>query len=697
MKKKGWPVPRRRSLGRDLVTVLVLVFMLWPGAASSAAGSIPPGEPSPAGENTPEEKLGLPDSEAVAGEVDTYLRAFQEMDRFSGAVLIARGGEVILSEGYGLADREAGEPFRPSTRFRIASLTKQFTALAVVQLQEKGLLSLGDPLSDYFPGYPRGEEITLYNLLTHTSGIVNYTDLPDFLSYAYGPVTCREIVQRFRDYPLMFDPGETSYYSNSNYILLGCIIQDLTGKPYGEYLEENILKPLGMDDSGCCGGVDRLADFARGYEYDLGEVKEQKQYHPSVAFASGAMYSTVEDLYRWDQALYGEELISPGSWEILLTPFLGGYGAGWMIGESQGRQVLYHTGGYSGYNSRTARFEEDGVTFIITSNLSMTALGRIVNDLEAIIFGGEYELPKDDWLELEEGLLQEYAGVYQNRSYPGITSEVFVKGGRLFVRAQGSPLAWELFPVAPGEFQLDWTVYQAYFGRDPEDRVDQMVILGEDWEDVSDRVGFQGWEEKGDVPRDKAWRVKFNRPLDPGGVSPENIFVADPVGMRPAVRLEMAGEDTILVTPREPYEPGQTYHLYIIDLLHSREGEPLARPVRMKFTTASQGEGAGYRLGVEDSGGTLPLGAGETFILSLYSNPTTGYGWYYREELDGEVLAEIDARFHPGSDLAGAGGMDKRLFEAVGPGETWIRLDYTRPWETGVEPEETFELLVQVR
>src|SRR3990172_579170 len=186
----------------------------------------------------------------VQAKVDEYINAYVNMEQFSGSILIAKGGNILVSKGYGMANYELDVPNGPKTKFRIGSVTKQFTAMAIIQLQEKGLLIFNDPLSKFIPDYPRGNEITLLHLLNHTSGIFNYNESKELQEKMKYPISLERLVESFKNTPLEFTPGEKYQYSNSNYVLLTYIIEKVSGKSYETYLQENIFQPLGMNNSG---------------------------------------------------------------------------------------------------------------------------------------------------------------------------------------------------------------------------------------------------------------------------------------------------------------------------------------------------------------------------------------------------------------------------------------------------------------
>jgi CubicO group peptidase (beta-lactamase class C family) len=295
---------------------------------------------------------------------------------------------VLLAQGYGLADRDTGEPNTPQTRFRICSVTKQFTAMAILLLQAQGKLNVRDRVCDYISDCPTAwMGISLHHLLTHTSGIPDLTDLPDYERTKGDPTTPLELVSRVKDRPLEFAPGERWSYSNSGYALLGYLIEVISGRSYAEFVEENIFVPLGMSDSGY---DHNLAVLARGYTGEGEGWRDGDYVDASVPYAAGALYSTVEDLYRWDQALYGQDLVSQDLLDTMFTPFvpspIGEFGYGWIISTERGRQLVRHGGGGDGFTSLIARYPDDRVTIILLSNRDTTDMGSILSSISREVF-----------------------------------------------------------------------------------------------------------------------------------------------------------------------------------------------------------------------------------------------------------------------------------------------------------------------
>jgi CubicO group peptidase (beta-lactamase class C family) len=352
----------------------------------------PPGSATPSPTTTssppPSPTLELDDS---ASKIDKTLNALTAKEEFTGAVLVARNGEVILSQGYGLADQEKNLPNTPQTKYRLASITKEFTATAILILQAQGKLKVQDPICRYIPECPPAwQDITIHHLLTHTSGIPNLTEFPDFDTFKATPSAPLQTIARFRDMPLDFKPGERGSYSNSGYVVLGYIIEQASGQSYETFLRQDIFEPVQMENT----GYDHEdGSLAVGYTGFHGRWEKPDDLDMTLPFAAGGLYSTVEDLYRWDQAIYTEQLMSQESLNIMFTPQtmlsnLGmSYGYGWFVREVNNHLVLSHSGGIEGFATEMRRYPDDKLTIIILSNRDTTDVIAVGNQIAQVALG----------------------------------------------------------------------------------------------------------------------------------------------------------------------------------------------------------------------------------------------------------------------------------------------------------------------
>ena len=401
--------------------VLGLLFASTVSAQNSAAASPPPS------------------AEQITAKVDEYMNAAVRVDQFSGSILVARNGQPVVSRGYGMANIELSVPNTPQTVFRLGSVTKQFTSMAIMILQERGKLNVSDPVCKYFTDCPAAwQPLTVRNLLTHTAGIPNYTGFPDFSKTAAIATTTAELIGRFKDKPLDFAPGEKYAYSNSGYYLLGAIIEKVSGKSYADFLQENVFAPLGMNQSGYDDPVRIIKNRASGYAKRGDGFVNALPIDMSTAYAAGALYSTVGDLLLWDQALYTEKLLPRKLLDEMFTPYKSGYGYGWGIGKKFDRQSISHGGNINGFATSIARFPDDRVTVVVLSNVESASSGKVANDLAAIVFGAAYELPRErKEIAVDAKILEKYVGQYKIE--PNIVITVTLENGKLFGQVATQP------------------------------------------------------------------------------------------------------------------------------------------------------------------------------------------------------------------------------------------------------------------
>ena len=338
----------------------------------------------------------IPTAQDKARMVDALLASYHDAGLFNGAALVSDGGKVMLKKGYGLADFEWKIPNTPDTKFRIGSITKQFTATVIMQLVEEKKLSLDATLSSVLPYYRKdtGSKITVHHLLTHTSGIPSYTGLPNFMrDVSRDPYGVREFVEKYCSGDLEFEPGSRFLYNNSGYFLLGAIIEAVTNKPYAQALRERVFDPLGMAASGYDLSVPILEKRAHGYESGLAGVRNADYLDMGLPYAAGSLYSTVEDLYIWDQALYGEKVLPSKAKERMFTPGLGNYGFGWFIekrsigGDKAERLTIGHGGGINGFSTQITRLPEDRHLVVLFNNTGGTGLAAITAGILDILYG----------------------------------------------------------------------------------------------------------------------------------------------------------------------------------------------------------------------------------------------------------------------------------------------------------------------
>ncbi len=406
------------------------------------------------------------DAPAVnAARMDTIARIYVDTNQFMGTVLVARGDNVLFSKAYGFANLEWKIPNALDGKFRIGSVTKQFTAAAILLLEERGKLSTSDLVKKHYPDAPAAwGEVTIYHLLTHTSGIPNFTSLPDYQKSEPMPSTADETLKRVRDKPLEFKPGAEMRYSNSGYVLLGAIIEKVSGKSYADFLEENIFKPLGLKDTRYDVNRKVLTHRVSGYTPGRNGPENAGLIDMSVPGAAGGLYSTVGDLHRWNRALFGHKLLSAASVKKMTTPPKGDYALGIAVGNDGGVRFFQHGGGISGFNCKLVYYPDSQMTIVALSNINGGGADAIVDRLGKVALGKTVVLPSErKRIKVSKAVLEKYVGKYN--LWPGFDLNFRVEGEGLIVQATNQPpmpLAAEtekLFfalPVeAEFEFELD--------------------------------------------------------------------------------------------------------------------------------------------------------------------------------------------------------------------------------------------------
>ena len=328
----------------------------------------------------------------AAERIDALLAKYQEFGLFTGAALVADQGRVVLKKGYGLANMEWGIANTPDTKFRLGSLTKQFTATLILQLVEQGQIDLAAPITRYLPDYPAnpGNRITIHQLLNHTSGIPGYTELPTSGATVRETSTPTALLNHFSHLDLLFEPGTKWSYNNSGYLVLGAILEKVTGKPYEILLRERIFTPAGMNESGYDSTQPLLARRAAGYDKRFdGSYMNTGYIDMTQPYAAGALYSTVEDLYRWDQVLLTDRVLSARSKERMFTPGLSDYGYGWYITKRDRVTTIEHTGSINGFNTVLSRTPDSKRVIILLNNTGGAPFNQMLETIRTLLDGKE--------------------------------------------------------------------------------------------------------------------------------------------------------------------------------------------------------------------------------------------------------------------------------------------------------------------
>ena len=331
----------------------------------------------------------------VSDDAANYVRSEMQRQHIPGvALLVSRGGKIVQAEGFGLSNVELQVPVKPETVFQSGSVGKQFTATAVMMLVEEGKVGLDDPLAKYFTDAPAAwKEVTVRELLSHTGGFGDYPDKFDFRK----DWTEAELLKMVEGIPFANPPGTKWEYSNLGFLTLGILIHRVTGEFYGDFLQQRIFHPLGMETTRIISEADIIPNRASGYRLVKGELKNQEWVAPTVnTTADGSLYFSVLDLAKWDAALYTEKLLKRSSFDLMWTPAKlktgqpnkDGYGFGWFIEERHGHRVISHDGAWQGFKTAIARYVNDELTVVVLANLAEAEPGKIAEQVADLYLAG---------------------------------------------------------------------------------------------------------------------------------------------------------------------------------------------------------------------------------------------------------------------------------------------------------------------
>ena len=407
----------------------------------------------------------------VAETADRYLTVRTDMGGFSGAVLIAKDGAVLLRKGYGFADVERRIPYTPETRHEVASISKMFTSAAVLRLRDAGKVDLDDPICRYLDDCPASwTAITIRHLMNHTSGIPDYEEKlglgsDKYLEFMTRPEASRQIVENAKKLPLDFKPGEKFNYSNTGYIILSCVVQKAAGMDFADYVENQILLPAGMKHSGVIrpGKLPKglALPYTRpdlGWEKTLagipltdGHLKRLPQLSLTPPEGDAWLYTTVDDLFHWSLIMDdGGKMFTKRDLTEIFTPGKENYGYGWFVGKGFDRVRYRHNGALPGYYSDFIKFPDDKITIILFSNLDRSRLQAIARDISAIVLGTPYDMPiRGTVVKLTAGQIAKLEGTFKTTDGRLLT----IKNGPdvLTAKLEGRFTAG-LIPLSPTEF-----------------------------------------------------------------------------------------------------------------------------------------------------------------------------------------------------------------------------------------------------
>jgi CubicO group peptidase (beta-lactamase class C family) len=392
-------------------------------------------------------------SKNIEANIDAIFNRAYPANSPGATVLIAKDDKIIYRKAFGMANLELNVPMKPESVFKLASITKQFTSVAILILMEQGKLSLQDPLSKYIADFPRGNEITLHHLLNHTSGIKDYTRIPELRSKTRLDMSPEELISTFKNLPLEFNPNEKYDYNNSGYVLLGYIIEQLSGMSYGDFIEKNIFDKLGMKNSYYADTYKIIPNRACGYQLYEDDYENAEYMSPTFPYSAGSLMSTVDDMFLWYKAIHQNTLISEKSKQLAFTNHTltdgkhNNYGYGWFINELAGMKTLEHTGGINGFSTSGIYVPDKNCYAIVLTNLD-DGKGPETHNLKAVSLLLGRPIVDKVAVKLSEKQLKKWIGAYQ---FEDVIRFITYDNGVLYSMREGSrPI--KLIPLSENEF-----------------------------------------------------------------------------------------------------------------------------------------------------------------------------------------------------------------------------------------------------
>ncbi len=421
------------------------------------------------------------DDSTAAAAIENLAMGRFKPDEPGATIIVMRNGKTIFRKAYGLANVAAKTPLKPDDVLRIGSVTKQFTAVGILMLADAGKLALSDEISKYVPMFPaKDKSVTIEHLLTHTSGIPNFTDNAEYRINRNKLSSQAEVVARFKDLPLSFEPGSRWAYSNSGYFLLGMVIEKVSGKSYADFIAEKIFIPLGMADTAYEGFERSAKRRVEGYQDANGKFSVAQKIDMSVPFSAGAMVSTVDDLARWDAAITAGKFLKPETWKKAFTAYTLAdgkkttYGYGWGVAKVQGKDAITHTGGIDGFSSVATHVPGDKVFVAVLRN-AISGSGThvdLANRMVAILIGRPIREIAE--VKIAPTVFDAYAGRYELG--PNFVLRVFRDGNRFMTQATGQGPA-EVFAESEDKFFLRVTDAQIEFVKSASGKVESLVLF----------------------------------------------------------------------------------------------------------------------------------------------------------------------------------------------------------------------------
>ena len=400
-------------------------------------------------------------------QMTDYMEAYTDLWAFSGSIAAVKNGEVIFEQSYGYANVEHKVPNTSNTKFRLYSISKQFTAVVILMLEERGLLKVEDCVRKYFPDWVElDERITIHQLLTHTSGLANYSEDKEFVKlHSQNTLTKRDdIVNCVNTRALDSEPEAKWKYCNTGYFVLELLIEKLSETSYPKFMEENIFEPLGMMDSGVYNDFHLIENKASGYYLDYYEIIPCEYVNMNIISACGGLYSTVLDLLKWDTALKSEQLLTKNSIEKMNTNYENNYGYGVVVNTVDNKQLINHDGGYRGFLTVINRHLDDDFAIVVLSNYGFTNVGRVCSDLAKIALEKAYEMPsKPAEFAMSQEMIESFVGFYDDDSdVPLVVTQTADGLNLVFAGMFNFPI----YPISENTFHQKWIDEQYTFDRD---------------------------------------------------------------------------------------------------------------------------------------------------------------------------------------------------------------------------------------
>lgn len=480
----------------------------------------------------------------TAARMDQIVQSYVSGHKFMGTVLVASGGQVILDKAYGFANLEWDVPNTTDAKFRLGSVTKQFTAASILLLEERGKLTVNDPVKKYMPDAPAAwDKVTIFHLLTHTSGIPDFTGFSDYRKIEPFATTPEKLVALFRDKPLDFQPGDKWSYDNSGYVLLTYLLEKISGESYEKFVRENIFTPLGMTNTGYDSNSAIIHHRAAGYSPGRGGVENAGYINMTIPQGAGALYSTTGDLLKWEQGLFGGKVLKPASLDQMTTPFKQNYAFGLMVETVGGHKRISHGGGIEGFNTELAYYPDDKLTVIVLANLNGPEAGDIAAKLAAVEHGETVTLTSErKEITLNPTQLSRYLGAYRMPE-GGPVMVVALDGGQLTTKLGQQP-AFPIFPQSETLFFLKAVDAQIEFPKDDGSGKASQLTLHQGGRDMTaKRLDDAAAQKVKDAAAAFARRLKDQTPA-PGSEEAANRMIRDLYAGKPDPAM-LSGEGPI--------------------------------------------------------------------------------------------------------------------------------------------------------